>query len=67
MSGVIRQAAGFEQFSNADPAAKIEMRRGEVKIFGDEMEGTVTKGCSDRSLEHETLEILAIRERANVR
>lgn len=62
-----RQTAGFEQGSNADPAAKIEMRRGEVKIFVDEIEGTVIKGSIDRSLEHETLEIVAIEERANVR
>ena len=38
-----------------------------MKIFVDKIEGTVTKGSSDRSLELETLEILAIEERANVR
>ncbi len=64
---MLRQIAGFEQGSNADPAAKIEIRRGEMKIFVDKIEGTVTKGSSDRSLELETLEILAIEERANVR
>lgn len=42
-NAVIRQKAGFEQGSTADPAATSEKRRGEVKSVAERDRDTVIK------------------------
>lgn len=42
-NATIRQTAGFEQGSGADPAAKSEKRRGEVKKVAEKGRDTVIK------------------------
>lgn len=48
-SAAFLQSAGCEQDSSADPAAKIEIRRGEVKGLVRGIESTVVRGVESQS------------------
>ena len=56
---MVFEKTGFEQGSSAGPAARIEMRSGEVKSVVKGLEDTVMQGGYQRKLEQDALEILA--------